>query len=153
MSPSPEREARQNIDAALEAAGWAIQDRATMNLTAAPGIAVREFKMAKGHGFADYLLFVNGKAVGAGVETRFINGLDPDPKTRAISANLSHIHRPETLAEWIAAESLDESSACTPMAPGSTPRPTTPSRRRSAQGSRPCLRSSPVRCIRTRSRR
>ena len=150
MSPSPEREARQHIDAALEAAGWAIQDRATMNLTAAPGIAVREFKMASGHGFADYLLFVNGKAVGAleakpagyrlanvelqagkyatglpaglnppvnplpflylstGVETRFINGLDPDPKTRAISANLPHIHRPETLAEWIAAESLDE---------------------------------------------
>ena len=65
MSPSPEREARQNIDAALEAAGWAIQDRATMNLTAAPGVAVREFKMAPGHGFADYLLFVNGKAVGA----------------------------------------------------------------------------------------
>jgi type I site-specific restriction endonuclease len=31
MSPSPEREARQEIDAALEAAGWAIQDRATMN--------------------------------------------------------------------------------------------------------------------------
>jgi type I restriction enzyme R subunit len=150
MSPSPEREARQNIDAALEAAGWAIQDRDTMNLAAAPGVAVREFKMAKGHGFADYLLFVNGKAVGAleakpagyrlanvelqagkyatglpdglnppvnplpflylstGVETRFINGLDPDPKTRAISANLSHIHRPETLAEWIAAETLDE---------------------------------------------
>jgi MFS family permease len=65
MSPSPEREARQHIDAALEAAGWAIQDRATMNLTAAPGVAVREFKMAKGHGFADYLLFVNGKAIGA----------------------------------------------------------------------------------------
>ena len=45
---------------------------------------------------------------GTGIETRFINGLDPDPKTRAISANLPHIHRPETLAEWIAAESLDE---------------------------------------------
>ena len=150
MPLSPEQRARQNIDAALEAAGWVIQDRATMNLTAAPGVAVREFKMAPGHGFADYLLFVNAKAVGAleakpagyrlanvelqagkyatglpaglnppvnplpflylstGVETRFINGLDPDPKTRAISANLPHIHRPEALAEWIAAESLDE---------------------------------------------
>lgn len=42
-----------------------------------------------------------------GVETRFINGLDPDPRTRAISANLPHIHRPETLAEWIGAETLD----------------------------------------------
>lgn len=42
-----------------------------------------------------------------GVETRFINGLDPDPRTRAISANLPLIHRPETLAEWIGAETLD----------------------------------------------
>jgi hypothetical protein len=41
-----------------------------------------------------------------GVETRFVNGLDPDPKTRAISANLPHIHRPHTLAEWIGAETL-----------------------------------------------
>src|SRR5690606_5436553 len=40
-------------------------------------------------------------------ETRFINGLDPEPKTRAISANLPHIHRPPTLAEWIEAETLD----------------------------------------------
>ncbi|HYC90465.1 MAG TPA: type I restriction-modification enzyme R subunit C-terminal domain-containing protein [Thermoanaerobaculia bacterium] len=121
-----------------------------MNLAAGRGVAVREFKMASGHGFADYLLFVDGKAVGAleakpvgyplinvelqvdkyahglpaglnppvdplpfqyistGVETRFINGLDPDPKTRAISANLPQIHRPETLAEWISAETLDQ---------------------------------------------
>src|SRR5690606_27378732 len=42
-----------------------------------------------------------------GVETRFINGLDPDPKTRAISANLPHIHQPATLAEWLDAETLD----------------------------------------------
>ena len=28
------------------------------------GVAVREFKMADGHGFADYMLFVEGKAVG-----------------------------------------------------------------------------------------
>ena len=30
--------------------------------------------------------------------------LDPDPTTRAISANLPHSHRPETLAEWIGAD-------------------------------------------------
>jgi type I restriction enzyme R subunit len=149
MSPTPEQKARQDIDAALEAGGWVVQDRATMNLAAGPGVAVREFKMTSGHGFADYLLFVNGKAVGVleakpagyaltnvelqadkyatglpaglnppvhplpflylstGVETRFINGLDPDPKTRAISANLPHIHQPATLAEWIGAETLD----------------------------------------------
>lgn len=149
MSPTPEQLARVDIDRALAAAGWVVQDRDAINLAAGPGVAIREFPMASGHGFADYLLFVNGKAVGVleakpagytltnveiqtdkyatglpaglnppvtplpfiymstGVETRFINGLDPDPKTRAISANLPEIHRPETLAEWIAAESLD----------------------------------------------
>ncbi len=150
MTLTPEQEARQYIDAALVAAGWVLQDRANMNLTAGLGVAVREFKMAAGHGSADYLLFVDGKAVGVleakpagyrlinvelqadkyaaglpkglnpkvtplpflylstGVETRFINGLDPDPKTRALSPNLPHIHRPATLAEWIGVETLDE---------------------------------------------
>src|SRR5437870_854794 len=35
-----------------------------MNLSAGRGVAVREFKLTTGHGFADYLLFVDGKAVG-----------------------------------------------------------------------------------------
>lgn len=35
-----------------------------MNLAAGPGVAVRESRMASGHGLADYLPFVNGKAVG-----------------------------------------------------------------------------------------
>jgi type I restriction enzyme R subunit len=64
MTPTPEQEARQHVDAALLAAGWLVQDRADMNLAAGPGGAVREFRMAPGHGFADYLLFVEGKAVG-----------------------------------------------------------------------------------------
>src|SRR5262249_21087926 len=103
-------------------------------------------KMAKGYGFADYLLFVDRKAVGAleakkagvpligieeqakkyseglpevldapirplpflymstGVETRFTNGLDPEPRSRP----LCNIHRPETLAERLAADPLDK---------------------------------------------
>src|SRR3954470_13997083 len=36
-----------------------------MNLYASQGVAVREFIMATGHGRADYLLFVDQKAVGA----------------------------------------------------------------------------------------
>ena len=40
--------------------------------------------------------------------TCFTNRLDPDPKPRAISANLLHIHRPETLADRIGAEPLDD---------------------------------------------
>lgn len=149
MTLMPEQEARKQIDAALTEAGWLIQNRPEMNITAGPGVAVREFKMEHGHGFADYLLFVQGQPVGVleakpagyplgsvelqtdkyatglpavlnlpvnplpfqyistGVETRFINGLDPDPKTRTISANLPHIHRPETLSDWINAETLD----------------------------------------------
>lgn len=35
-----------------------------MNLSAGRGVAVREFKLTTGHGFADYLLFVDGKAIG-----------------------------------------------------------------------------------------
>jgi hypothetical protein len=60
----PELKARAQIDAALGAAGWIVQDREAMNLAAGRGVAVREFKLTSGHGFADYLLFVGGKAVG-----------------------------------------------------------------------------------------
>ncbi|HUG54571.1 MAG TPA: restriction endonuclease subunit R, partial [Vicinamibacteria bacterium] len=38
-----------------------------------------------------------------GVETAFINLLDPDPRSRRISG-VPHIHRPATLAEWLGAE-------------------------------------------------
>lgn len=63
--PKPEEEARKRIDAALGLVGWAIQDRDAVNLAAGPGVAVREFPLKTGHGFADYLLYVGGKAVGA----------------------------------------------------------------------------------------
>src|SRR5579875_2080765 len=62
---SAEDRARVKIDEMLVAAGWAVQDVKTMNLYAGIGVAVREFILASGHGRADYLLFVNGKAVGA----------------------------------------------------------------------------------------
>jgi type I restriction enzyme R subunit len=62
---SAEARARVEIDRQLAACGWAVQGRAEMNLYAAQGVAVREFIMAPGHGRADYLLFIDGKAVGA----------------------------------------------------------------------------------------
>lgn len=66
MSPKddmdPEELARVDIDAALEAAGWVIQDRADMNVAAAIGVAIREFKTDVG--FADYLLYVAKKPCG-----------------------------------------------------------------------------------------
>jgi type I restriction enzyme R subunit len=60
-----EARARKEIDRQLVACGWLVQDRADMNLYAGPGVVVREFIMAPGHGRADYLLFVDGTAIGA----------------------------------------------------------------------------------------
>jgi type I restriction enzyme R subunit len=101
---SPEQKAREKIDAALVEAGWVVQDRADMNLSAGRGVAVREFKLTAGHGFADYMLFVDGKAVGvleakpegytlSGVEvqaSRYSQGLPAglDPPRRAAAVPL-----------------------------------------------------------------
>ena len=60
----PEARARYDIDRQLEAAGWAVQDYRGANLSAAPGVAVRNFKMRDGFEASDYLLFVNGGAAG-----------------------------------------------------------------------------------------
>src|SRR5947207_7387274 len=150
MSPSgsknaPEAKAREKIDALLEQGGWLVQDREDMNLTAGDGVAVREFKLEKGHGYVDYLLFVGGNALGVveakpagysltsvefqakkyvdglpaslsaphkplpfayistGEETVFINELDPQPRSRPVFS----LHRPETLREWLTADTLD----------------------------------------------
>jgi len=59
---SPEDLAREKIDALFEQCGWVIQNRSTINLSAGRGIAIRE-GLLKG-GEADYLLFVDGKAIG-----------------------------------------------------------------------------------------
>ena len=59
-----EQRARVLIDAQLVAAGWVVQDKKNLNLFAAGGVAVREAVMAAGHGRADYLLYVDKRAVG-----------------------------------------------------------------------------------------
>ena len=46
--PTPEEQARELIDAQLEASGWVIQDRSQMNRKASLGVAVREDPMATG---------------------------------------------------------------------------------------------------------
>ncbi|MDE3241443.1 MAG: DEAD/DEAH box helicase family protein [Nitrospirota bacterium] len=135
--PTPEDKARETIDAALEEAGWKVQDTRDANLGAGRGVALRNFPLGS-FGFADYLLYVDGKAAGVieakregatltgvevqaskyskglpkelpaythplpflyqstGIETRFTNGLDPEPRSRAVFG----FHRPETLASW-----------------------------------------------------
>ena len=61
---TPEQKARAEIDRLLELAGWVVQDFGSTNLYAARGVAVREFPLKSGHGTADYLLYVDQKAVG-----------------------------------------------------------------------------------------
>ena len=137
--PSPEDQARENIDRLLTKAGWAVRDQSNANILAYRGVAIRNFTLKSGHGFADYLLYVDGKAAGVieakkegvtltgvetqserytkglpdglpawskplpfsyestGIETRFTNGLDPDPRSRPVFS----FHKPETLAAWL----------------------------------------------------
>ena len=141
ISTTPEQRARANIDRMLEQAGWAVQDVAALNVSAARGVAVREFALRTGHGTADYLLYVDGRAAGVveakpeghtltgveaqsgkygaglpsnlpfyvlplpflyestGAETKFTNGVDPEPRSR----NVFSFHTPGTLAEWLGA--------------------------------------------------
>lgn len=136
---SPEQKARQHIDQLLTAAGWTVQSKDELNLYAAHGVAVREPLLRTGE--ADYLLFVDQKALGVieakaegttlrgvthqsaaysiglmpymkawlpgralpfryestGIETLFLNDLDPKPRSREIFA----FHQPTTLAAWV----------------------------------------------------
>ena len=62
MPKTPEQIARGAIDRRLNDAGWVIQDMNKINLSAALGIAIREFPTSTGP--VDYALFVAGKPVG-----------------------------------------------------------------------------------------
>jgi type I restriction enzyme R subunit len=136
---APEDLAREEIDRLLTQAGWIVCNPDNANITAHRGVAIRAFPLKTGHGYADYLLYVDGRAAGVieakpegttltgvevqsakyttglpdalpawerplpfayestGVETRFTNGLDPEPRSRQVFA----FHRPETLADLI----------------------------------------------------
>jgi len=59
-----EQRARVLIDRQLTDAGWVVQDKKDLNLFADQGVVVREVIMARGHGRADYLLYVDQAAVG-----------------------------------------------------------------------------------------
>lgn len=75
---SPEARARQTIDALLTAAGWHVCDVANTNRPAR----------------ARPLSFV---LASAGAETRFTNGLDPQPRARPVFA----FFLPELLPQWL----------------------------------------------------
>src|SRR6478735_6672971 len=94
-----EQRARAHIDRQLADAGWVVQGRAQLNLFAGQGVAVREVIMKRGHGRADYLLYVDRRAVGvieakpegvplSGVEWQsamYAEGLPPDVRLKALT--------------------------------------------------------------------
>ena len=57
MNQNPEQSARDNIDNQLLACGWIIQDKKQVNLSAGPGVAIREYQTETGP--ADYILFID----------------------------------------------------------------------------------------------
>jgi type I restriction enzyme R subunit len=59
---NPEQKARDNIDALLKQAGWVVQSRKKIDFGVGLGLAVREYQTDVGP--ADYVLFVDKKAVG-----------------------------------------------------------------------------------------
>ena len=59
---TPEQEARRRIDRRLDRCGWRVQDYRSMDLSAGPGVAVRDFPLTTGA--ADYLLYVDRCVLG-----------------------------------------------------------------------------------------
>lgn len=67
MTPAadaPEARVRENIDNLLTNTSWIVQSRDQANVTACRGVAIREFPLKSGYGFADYLLYVDGVRAG-----------------------------------------------------------------------------------------
>jgi len=62
INQNPEQIARDIIDEMLQEAGWKIQSKKEVDLSANKGVAVREYQTDVGP--ADYVLFVNRKPVG-----------------------------------------------------------------------------------------
>ena len=98
MKPDkPEAEAREEIDDQLRQTGWAVQSAAEMDITAARGVAVREFPLKTG--FADYLLYGDAKALGtieAKPEGHTLTGVEPQSAkySQGLPAGLPHFHLP-----------------------------------------------------------
>jgi len=93
----PEDRARVNIDKLLEAAGWQVQDLKEINLKASLGVVVTYFPLNSG--IADYLLFVDGKAVGvieAKPEGTTLSGVaeQSDRYAGGYPSNLPHVQEP-----------------------------------------------------------
>ena len=60
--PTPEEKVRENIDRLLTQGGWAVCNQNDAKLLAYRGLAIRNFTLKPGHGFADYRPYVDGRA-------------------------------------------------------------------------------------------
>ncbi len=99
INMTPEQEARLSIDRLLEQAGWAVQNADSINLYTSSGVAVREVPLKSGHGKADYLLYVNQKAVGvveAKPEGSTLTGVEVQSEkySKGLPDNLPAHHNP-----------------------------------------------------------
>jgi type I restriction enzyme R subunit len=65
----------------LAGAGWLVCDAGNANIHGARGVAIREFPLP-GHGHADYLLYVDGKAAGV-IEAKKGERREKEPRTPA----------------------------------------------------------------------
>ena len=63
MAEKPEELARVEIDKLLAAAGWSVQSVKEANIHSTRGVALCNFPLKDGHGFADYMLYLDGEAV------------------------------------------------------------------------------------------
>lgn len=52
--PTPADQARENIDYLLTQANWAVRKQNDANILAYRGVAIRNFTLTPGGGFADY---------------------------------------------------------------------------------------------------
>jgi type I restriction enzyme R subunit len=95
----PEEEARLEIDRLLRAAGWAVQSLSEANIHAAQGVALREFQLKEGHGFADYMLYVDARAAGV-IEAKkagfTLSGVEPQSAkySKGLPDGLPAWHKP-----------------------------------------------------------
>ena len=62
LNQNPEQLARDKIDSQLVAAGWVVQSKKKIDLSAGLGVAVGEYQTSIGP--ADYILFIEGKPAG-----------------------------------------------------------------------------------------
>ena len=93
---TPEQQSRLEIDHQLQQCGWVVQNFRDMNISAGLGVAVREFPLKSG--FADYLLYLDRKAVGA-VEAKPEGTL-----TGVVEATVARMKKEDRLMEYVCEE-------------------------------------------------